>query len=203
MVRSQANRQESKDMTEVPLKCSCGIVQGVAHNITTNSGTRLVCYCDDCQAFARYLKRDNVILDEYGGTDIFQMTPSQIEITEGTEQLRCIRLSSKGLFRWYTACCKTPIGNTMPSSMPFVGLIHNFMDDEGIRDITLGPVRGYVQIKFAKEVLPIELKPTGFSLRMIMRSLRKLLIWKVKGLNKPSPFFDVDGNPISDPHILS
>ncbi|WGK69146.1 DUF6151 family protein [Candidatus Haliotispira prima] len=188
-------------MAEVRLKCSCGIVQGVAHDISPNSGTRLVCYCDDCQAFARFLKREDVT-DAHGGTDIFQTTHSRIQITDGAEQLRCLKLRPKGLFRWYTECCKTPIANTVSSGVPFVGMIHNFMDDDGVRDSVLGPVRGYIQGKFAKETLPAKWRGARFPLRIVMRSLCKLLAWKVQGLHKPSPFFDASGNPVGKLCIL-
>jgi len=190
-------------MAEISLKCSCGKVRGLASNITANSGTRIVCYCDDYQAFARYLGREDDVLDEYGGTDIFQITPSQVKLTEGAEQLRCMRLSDKGMYRWYTACCKTPIGNTMSAKVPFVGMIHNFMHDDGTLDEKLGPVRGYTLVKFAKETLPIERKQTGFPWRIILRFIYKLLIWKLTGKGKPTPFFDSSGNPVSKPHILS
>jgi hypothetical protein len=189
-------------MTEVSLKCSCGTVQGAANNITPASGTRIVCYCDDCQAFAAYLSQTSEIVDAYGGTDIFQITPSQIKISEGADQIRCIRLGPKGMFRWYTECCQTPIGNTLGSGAPFVGVIHNFMDDTDSRDQNLGPILGHIHVKFAKESLPDQLKSFGSLTRIIIRTLLKLLVWKLKGLNKPSPFFDAHGAPVSEPRIL-
>lgn len=190
-------------MTEILLKCSCGKVQGVANNITANSGLRVVCCCDDCQNFARYLEREDVVLDEYGGTDVFQMPPSKIKITKGVEAIRCVRLSPKGIFRWYTECCKTPIGNTLSAGVPFIGVIHNFMDDAGIREKNLGVVLGYTQTKFAKKPLPSNLNQPAFPVRIFMRLFSKVILWKLKGLNKPSPFFDSNGSPISAPHILS
>ncbi|MBB3063117.1 DUF6151 family protein [Microbulbifer rhizosphaerae] len=141
-------------MVNIKLKCSCSAVEGKVVGISPNTGTRLVCYCDDCQAFARYLGREKEIADQNGGTDIFQLPPSRIEISKGKEQLRCMRLTPKGMNRWYTDCCKTPIGNTVSGGMPFVGMIHNFMDNAKSRDTDLGPVLGHVQTKFAKGILP-------------------------------------------------
>jgi hypothetical protein len=38
-----------------PLRCSCGTLKGfVTHPERVN---RVVCYCRDCQAFARFLRR--------------------------------------------------------------------------------------------------------------------------------------------------
>lgn len=39
---------------DLQLRCQCGKVQGVLHNVT-KSTERYVCYCDDCQAYARKL----------------------------------------------------------------------------------------------------------------------------------------------------
>ncbi len=190
-------------MTEIDLQCLCGSVQGVACNITPNFGTRVVCYCDDCQAFARYLDREDAVLDEYGGTDLFQMPISHLKITHGAENIRCMRLSPKGMFRWYTACCKTPIGNTLTAGVPFIGLIHNFIKDPGIREQHFGPVLGYVHTKFVKKALPSGLNQSTFPLRIMLRWLSKVILWKLKGLNKPSVFFDSNGKPVSMPHILN
>src|SRR5687767_6325224 len=50
------------------LRCQCGAIRGyVALPAKT---VRAICYCRDCQAFARYLERAGDILDEHGGTDI-------------------------------------------------------------------------------------------------------------------------------------
>ncbi len=116
-------------MPEIKLKCSCGKVRGKTKNVNENSGTRIMCCCDDCQSFAQYLNQESSVLDQYGGTDIFQMPISNIKITEGIEQISSIRLSAKGMYRWYTKCCNTPIGNSMGPGVPFIGIIHNFMDN--------------------------------------------------------------------------
>src|SRR5262249_49832287 len=59
---------------DLPLRCRCGRVRGVASDVSSSSGFRFVCYCEDCQAFARFLERPDV-LDPAGGTDIFQSFP--------------------------------------------------------------------------------------------------------------------------------
>src|SRR5262245_32360452 len=125
---------------ELPLRCRCGRVQGVTD---VSAGFRLVCYCKDCQAFARFLERPDV-LDAAGGTDIFQMPTGRVRFTAGTDAVRCLRLSgpSGGIFRWYTECCRTPIGNTAGPRFPVVGLIHSFISHEAdgrSRDEALGP----------------------------------------------------------------
>ena len=188
-------------MPEIKLKCSCGIVRGKTKRVNDSSGTRIVCCCDDCQSFAQFLNQESSVLDQYGGTDIFQMPISNLKITKGIEQISSVRLSANGMYRWYTKCCNTPIGNSMGSGVPFIGVIHNFMDNASTRDQELGKNRGYIQTKFARQEVPADLK--GSFLKIIFRSLSKLIVWKIKGLNKPSVFFDDNGKPIAEPNVLN
>src|SRR5215469_16250853 len=108
--------------SELPLRCRCGRVRGFATKVARHGGFRFVCYCHDCQAFARFLERPDM-LDIAGGTDIFHMPTGRVKLTAGTDAVRCLTFSSKVL-RWYTHCCRTPIGNTAGPRFPVVGLIH-------------------------------------------------------------------------------
>ena len=185
-------------MTDVKLQCNCGAVKGVATGVSPSAGTRIVCHCRDCQQFAHYLDNGPNILDEFGGTDIYQIPIAYVKISNGVEHVRCVRLKPKGLFRWYTECCKTPLGNTMSAKSPFIGIIHNFMDDEGRRDENIGPIRGYT---FATESAPEDRRQSSL-IKIIARVMYKMAIWKVRGLNKPSAFFDSSGSPIVKPTVL-
>jgi len=70
------------------------------------------------------------ILDAQGGTDVVQTRPANLTFTHGQDTLACMRLTPKGLLRWYAACCNTPIGNTVANyRMPFVGLVHSGRPD--------------------------------------------------------------------------
>lgn len=188
---------------DIPLRCACGSLRGVALGVSSRAGCRVVCYCDDCQAFARFLARPG-ITDQWGGTDIFQMAPSRVQITSGGDVLSCMRLSDKGMHRWYCGECKTPVGNTVSSRIPFVGLIHTFMDHESdgrARDEVLGKPLGYVQAKFAIGTPPSP--PDHSSLfRVMARSARLLAKWWLTGAGSPSPFFDKSGVPRAEPQVL-
>ena len=108
----------------------------------------------------------------------------------GVEALACMRLSDKGMHRWYCRECKTPVGNTMGPKVPFVGLIHNFLDlpTEAERDVVLGPVRAHILTKFAPGgPLPEETRWATF--RMLARAGRLLATWWLTGAGSPSPFF--------------
>src|SRR5258708_39078997 len=107
---AQSFRPPERMPLDRPLRCRCGCMRGIASNVSPSSGFRFVCYCKDCQAFARFLDRADV-LDPAGGTNIFHLPPRRVTLTAGTDALRCLSLSNKVL-RWYTECCRTPIANT-------------------------------------------------------------------------------------------
>jgi hypothetical protein len=173
--------------------------------MTPEAGNHCVCYCDDCQAFARFLGRDD-ILDEQGGTEIFQTTPARIHLTGGVANLRCMRLSEKGLHRWYAGCCRTPVGNTLGKArVPFVGLLHPFLGDgtDGRpRDAIIGPIIERAYGRFAIGGMPPDAREVA-SLGFILRAARKILHGFVTGEYRPSPFFDLEtGKPVVVPEVL-
>lgn len=188
---------------DIPLSCRCGAVRGVARGVA--NGIRVVCHCDDCQAYAHALERPDV-LDRYGGTDVFQMAPSQLTLSQGSEHVRCLRLSEKGLLRWYAGCCATPMGNTLPAArVPFVGVVHTFMDHAGhgvTRDDALGPPREFIQGRFAVGGVPPHAQARA-TVSLMARSAWFLLRGFLAGAHRPSPFFDAEGKPVVTPRVLS
>ncbi|MFD2205653.1 DUF6151 family protein [Kiloniella antarctica] len=191
-------------MVEVPLKCSCGKVKGTAYNVSPDNGTRVVCYCKSCQDFANSLENNKTTLNDHGGTDIFQITPAQVEITHGRAQLRCLRLSEKGTYRWYTDCCKTPVGNMAGPGLPFIGVVHTFMDDGDNRDKYLGPVKYSVMEKDAspKSNLPkAKISSNKFPPGLLLTIIPRMILNKIRGRNQPNAFFQPDGTPVSPPFI--
>ncbi|MBK7396382.1 MAG: hypothetical protein IPJ34_08800 [Myxococcales bacterium] len=83
---------------ELPIACRCGRVTGEVRGAVPATVNRVVCYCDDCQAFARHLGRDD-LLDESGGSDIVQVAPATLQV-RANEALRCPRLDQRD-YRWY------------------------------------------------------------------------------------------------------
>lgn len=188
-------------MPQIDLSCTCGKVKGKTEEINAQTGNRIVCCCIDCQKFAEFLQQEDQILDQSGGTDIFQMPISHVKITEGNEHIRCIKLSQKGLHRWYAKCCNTPIGNTLGGKAPFIGVVHNFMNNKVTRDTDLGPSLGTVHWQSAKTPVLKEYQISYF--KMSMRILGKLISWKVKGLHQPSAFFEKDARAVCKPNVLN
>jgi len=195
--------------TDLPIRCECGTLQGTLRGVDPARGNRLICYCDDCQSFAHFLNRGEggAVLDDFGGTDLFQTSPSRITFEEGAEELAAVNLKPGGLMRWYARCCNTPIANTMRSpQMPFAGTLHVAVDhaaDGRSRDETLGPVRGTSLTQFAKGDASHLEAGGGRSLAMLGRILRLLFVWRLRGEHRPSPFFDDEGNLRCEPHVLT
>jgi hypothetical protein len=199
-----AVRRGYKPPMMIPLQCRCGAVRGELDSARPLG--RLICHCDDCQTAARALRRDD-ILDAHGGTDIFQVAPRSVRITMGAEHIACLRLSDTGLMRWHTACCQTPMGNTLPSpTVAFVGVPTTFMAVGGTNTATrtlddaLGPAQARLQGKVA--VAGLSPPMTTFPARFIARSALFLLRNRLLGRHRPHPFF-VDGKPIVAPRVLT
>ncbi len=191
---------------DIPLKCHCGLLRGVARDIRPSGGNRLTCMCDTCQAYAHHLGRADTILDLYGGTDIFQMTPRQLTFTESIEHLRCLQLEGRGVLRWYAGCCNTPVANTVSSArVPFVGVPHTFMDHAGhgrTREEDLGPILARTMGEYGIGELPADAYYSA-PMRIMLRSLWLLFLAWLKGQHQPSPFFDADtGKPILEPELV-
>jgi hypothetical protein len=178
-------------------------VRGVARDVSPRDGLRFVCYCQDCQAFSRFLQRPDV-LDAAGGTDIYQMPPGRLALTAGSEALRCVRLSDKGVLRWYADCCKTPVGNTAGARFPVIGVIHSIMDADGrTRDAVLGPPRCRIYERSAAGPLPADAPPPP-SLGVFGWRASLMLRWWARGLARPSPFFDArTGAPRAEPRVFT
>jgi hypothetical protein len=180
-------------------------VRGVARMVMPSEGFRFVCYCTDCQAFARFLERPDV-LDAAGGTDIVHLPAARVTLTAGVDAVRGITFSTKVL-RWYADCCRTPIANTAATSrFPIVALIHAFMDHEAhghSRDAVLSPPLCGIYDRSAIAPLPADAPPPP-SFALFVRRAVKILGWWGRGLGRPNPFFDDRTTaPLRAPRVLT
>lgn len=181
------------------IKCECGKFQAKLKAFPRNTPGRLVCYCDDCQSYLNHLNRDD-LLDANGGTEVIPAYPSDVEIISGLDQLKCTRLSPRGIFRFSTSCCNTPIVNTLPKE-PWAG----FLSCAYVPDVDqiLGPVRSRIMGRYAKGTLPAG-TPDKFNLRAFVTIMPFMLKGKLLKKHKPSPFFLEDGaTPVVAPNILN
>lgn len=185
------------------IQCECGKFRAQLERFPRNTPGRLACYCDDCQTYLHHLKRTD-LLDAAGGTEVVPVYPAELEIPQGREVLKCLRLSPKGLPRWYAGCCNTPIGASRPG-FPWLGLVHRVYSvaDPGYLERTLGPVKSRIMGQFARGT-----PPSGTAAKIDFKGFMTVLPFLMKGLltgkGRRSPLFQQDGQtPIVDPIVLS
>jgi hypothetical protein len=188
----------------VELGCSCGAVTGVLLGVTPENSNRLSCMCDDCQIYAHFLGRPSDILDASGGTDLSYATQSRVRLLTGTENIRAVRLSPKGIFRVYTSCCNTPVAHVPSPKLAFVGIPHTFMRCADLpRDVVLGPLVHRLQGRFCRGELPVGAHLSTPTWLRVSAGLR--ILWNtIRGMNRPSPFHQgLELLPVVEPRVLS
>ena len=122
---------------------------------------------------------------------------------QGLEALACMSLSDRGLLRWYTSCCNTPIGNTPRDfKTPYVGLIESCLksNSPSLQE-SFGPVRIVFNTKSAWG----RVKSTPVSSLVAMLGLMKSVIGtRLSGAYKRNPFFGGEmGTPVARPRELT
>ncbi len=184
---------------DISLACTCGSFTAVIHGASEKTGNHAICYCTDCQAFIRHLGQTDRVLDEKGGTELYQTQPFQVEIQSGAEHLAVLQLAEKGLYRWYVNCCNTPLCNTLGTpKMSFVGfMVANMKSDTS----SIGPI----QFRYKKEqaLSPVS-EPTGSLARFAFRTMRNAALSRINGKWKDTPFFDATtGRSVAKPYRLT
>ncbi len=162
---------------------------------------RGVCYCLDCQAYAQALGHPRDVVDAMGGTDVVAITASHVVFDQGIESLACLSLSPRGLLRWHTRCCATPVANTPRDwRIAYAGLVHNVLEGEVPVEASFGPVRARVNTAHAHGTAsPTRLATLSFVLAAIARAGGA----RLSGRYRRSPFFARDGRPVAEPRVLT
>lgn len=174
--------------TSATLGCRCGEVKGRLANPSPRSVSRVVCYCDDCQAFAHQLGRAD-LLDPYGGSDTVQVAPAALSYISGQQQIAGLRLTPKGLYRWYARCCNSPLGNMVGPALPFIGVLAQAFAQGGQQpDALFGRPIGAIMAKYAIGDPPSASK--GFGLPLMLHVVSKVIGWRLGGRTWPHPFFE-------------
>lgn len=184
----------------IRLSCRCGKLQGEVD--AQRVAARAVCYCKDCQAFARFLKAEATVLDPAGGTEVEATLPAAVRFTTGLEHLACMSLSPKGIYRWYASCCDTPVGNTPRNpKMSYVGLVRACLDAPGEElDRALGRSRFTANTASAHGTVKATPVRTVLAVARIGATLLKA---RIGGGYRDNPFFDAAGAPIRKPRVLT
>lgn len=184
----------------IPIKCRCGTVRGALSQ--PKKSRRLICYCRDCQAYAHALGAAEAVLDAAGGTSIVATLQERVSIAQGHEQVACLSLTDRGIYRWYAACCRTPLANTIRRpQMSYVGLVHSCLAPE---DASVGehwPKFFTVNTASAKGSVQ---SPGSGALLGTIAIARMVIGARLRGSWRRSPFFaGGTSRPISPPHVLS
>ena len=171
-------------------RCDCGKVHA---RVSLSKGTRIACACRDCRAYARHLGRGDK-LDARGGTDLLLTTVDRLELLEGGEHLRSLRLTAKGPIRWYAGCCGTPFANSGGTrNLPHAGVIAWHLSPQA----SLPAVAARMMDKGAP-------KSGGLAVaRAVARHLAHVAAARLSGRHRATPFFDEAGRPVSEPGRLS
>ncbi len=179
--------------------CRCGAVKLRVAVPRRSSGTRAKCYCTDCQTAAQALGAAD-LLDPAGGTEVWQTTPDLLEIVQGAEHLVILRLSPKGLFRWYAACCDTPLCNTLPRlGLPFVSIV---LPPGTADDVVLGPVGAHVNTIGAQPGQGAPARDVNFAAAG-MTVLWRMAISALSGRAGKNPLRTPGGDPIAPIRVLT
>ncbi|UYV38740.1 DUF6151 family protein [Rhodobacteraceae bacterium D3-12] len=179
-------------MTDIPFSCTCGTVQGYVSVPSAKSGNRVTCHCADCRAAMIHLNQPDPAPD---GIDIWQTLPEHVHFTAGTDHLSAMRLSPRGMFRWYADCCNTPITSTLRGPRLNVG---GFIAAR-LSDTSALPPRGaYVFKKQANG----KYRHKGMG-HLAWRVAQLMLSANLSGSWRENPFFDDTGKPIRTPRTLT
>jgi hypothetical protein len=93
------------------------------------------------------------------------------------------------LFRFYSDCCKTPLGNTVSPSIPFVGVVAKaFETDTRTATDLFGEPMGAIWGQHAVGTPPKG--STSVNVPLLVRSVGIVLGWKLSGKSWPHPYFD-------------
>ena len=162
---------------------------------TVNHG---ICYCHDCRAFAHWLGHDDRLV-EAGGTPIVQIARARLHLEHGLDQVRLMRLTPRGLHRFHTACCRSPVGNTMPS-LPFLGVVRSMLDvPEREQSATFGP---WMALARGSALGPPPRAERG-DLVGLAHVTRMMAGWALRGLGRPTQLLDARGEPTVPSQILT
>ncbi|WIY25386.1 DUF6151 family protein [Parasedimentitalea psychrophila] len=179
--------------TQQSFACNCGSLRGHVTAQGIKTGHRLACFCADCRAAELYHRQAD---PAPGPVDLFQLSPDTIEITQGADQLRLIRLSPKGILRWYAGCCGTPFANTLAkATLPFAGLRSDLFANSD----ALGKIR-------TRSFMPQPGKPprTKGAAAMVLGIFKRMATSRLSGQWRHTPFFDIEaGHPVAKAKILT
>lgn len=176
---------------DLPFACDCGKLRGTLLGVSPTNGTRAECFCHDCRAAELYAGQPD---PAPGGVQVYQTVPDRVRFDAGEDQLTVFSLSEKGLLQWQARCCGAILFKTVRTpKLAFASFRTDRLED----DSPLGPIvaRAFVR------------KPNGKrghegGLLFMFRFAKRVLWRRITGLWKQTPFFNADGTPVRDIHLV-
>lgn len=185
---------ESSSPNPLAFSCTCGAVQGHITPDGAKAGTHVACFCADCRANELYHDQPD---PAPGPVHLLQVAPESLTFTKGAEHLQIMRLSPRGIFRWYAGCCGTPLANTLASpKLPFAGVRTSvFQDPEQF---------GKVRVQSFVPTTPGKPPQTKGALGMVFSLVKRMGTSLMSGGWRQSPFFDAEtGKPAAPITVLT
>lgn len=195
--------EETMSATDsLPFACKCGAVTGVVLKASPSEGDRVVCHCVDCRDLVRHLGQEERVLDDLGGTDLYQSRCARVELHSGREKLASLHMTEGKTLRWYTTCCNSPLFNTYANGkVPYVTTILA-NTDSARRDALLGSPIGHVFLEQATgDASALTAMPFN---RLMRRFFGRMIKDMLSGDRRRSALFDAETlEPIAPPRHLS
>ena len=138
-------------------------------------------------------------MDEHGGIEIVQVASGNVSLSKGLGNVKALRLTKRGVIRFYAGCCGTPLFSTAPAeSWPVSGMPVAVLDaDAAARERVFGPIEF---VPFKSGMLGTAPKRKGV-LRQMARVLGQMKAAKRMG-RAGSPVWK-DGRPIVEPVLIT
>lgn len=185
--------------SNLPFACECGTVSGTLR--VGAEGDHLICHCSDCQDLAHYLGHER-LLDAQGGTALYQTRCARMRLDTGRDRLACVHLTDKPTLRWYAACCRMPLFNTIATGkLPFITVQLGACDPAALGRL-LGPPRGHL---FTQDgVGDTSHLPKMSMITLMRRFVTRAVKDIVSGDRRRAALFDAQTlEPIATPHRLT
>jgi len=160
-------------------------------NVSPNTVNRVICDCDDCQAFLHQLDRAD-LLDAQGGSDIIQIAPASLSFVAGRERIVGLRLTPRGLLQMVCKLLQDAPWQHARSGYSIGGGPGTGIQVETQKpDDLCGPPIGRIFGKYAIDGVPE--RSTRLNPWLVARVMRMVLGWRMGGQTWPHPLFDRAG----------
>ncbi|MBJ7441704.1 MAG: hypothetical protein JHD35_22165 [Sphingopyxis sp.] len=188
--------------SDLSFACDCGAVSGTLLGVGPDAGDHVTCHCTDCQDLTHHLGHADRVLDEHGGSSLYQSRCATLRIASGRDQLACVHLTEKPTLRWYAKCCGMPLFNTYANGkLPYITTQLSACDPASRAEL-VGPSRGHLFTQDGvgdTSHLP-KMSMAGLMRRFFPRMIKDLL----SGDRRRCALFDAKTlEPIVTPHRLT